>query len=270
MIKKCLNSLPIYFFETLSKYKDIGHFVSTRIGGFSESPYNSLNLGFHVGDNPVKVLKNRELLVSALSVPLNHFTVAKQIHQDNVKVITEELKGKGAIDYQSAISTTDAMITEVPNIYLVVFLADCVPVLFFDPRRKVVGVAHAGWKGTLKLVAGNSVKALQENFGSLPSDIIVGIGPSIGPCCYEVGSEVITKVENVFHTKEGYINNESSDGKGYFNLWEANRTQLIHAGIPEENIEVAEICTCCNADIFFSARYQKGKTGRFGVGVIIN
>lgn len=275
MIKKQINSVPVYLFENISKYKEVGHFVSTRIGGFSKPPYNTLNLGFHVHDNPAKVLKNRRLLATALDVPLNHFTVAKQVHQSNVKVITEELRGQGATSHHTAISATDAMITNVPNIYLMVFLADCVPILFFDPKKDAIGVAHAGWKGTLKFIAQKSVKALQRNFGSQPADIIAGIGPSIGPWCYEVGPEVITQVKNVFQTTGDFLelkheDRKTTNSKGYFNLWEANKRQLIQAGILDGNIEVAGICTCCNADIFFSARHQKGKTGRFGAGIILH
>lgn len=269
MIKQNINSLLIYSFDKLSEYREIEHFVSTRLGGFSAPPYKSLNLGFHVEDERITVLKNRILLASTLGKSLNNFTVAKQVHQANVTVITEDLIGKGAADYRSAIESTDAMITNVPDIYLMVFLADCVPILFFDPTKRVIGIVHSGWKGTLKLIAQKTVKALQKNFSSLPEDIIAAIGPSIGPCCYEVGSEVIEEVKNAFKTKNDYIVNESTDGNGYFNLWKANKTQLVKAGIPERNIEVAEICTCCNADIFFSARSQKGKTGRFGAGIII-
>lgn len=273
MIKKQINSVPVYLFENISKYKEVGHFVSTRIGGFSKPPYNTLNLGFHVRDDPAKVLKNRRLLAAALGVPLNHFTVAKQVHQSNVEVITEELRGQGATSHQTAISATDAMITNVPNIYLMVFLADCVPILFFDPQKNAIGIAHAGWRGTLELIAQKSVKALQENFGSQPADIIAGIGPSIGPCCYEVGPEVIAQVENVFQTTGDFLelkheDRKTTNGEGYLDLWEANKRQLIQAGILHENIEVAGICTRCNADIFFSVRHQKGKTGRFAAGII--
>lgn len=113
------------------------------------------------------------------------------------------------------------------------------------------------------------MRSLLEGFGSSPRDIIVGIGPSIGPCCYEVGPEVVAQVEKVLNNKKGPINNESPDGKGYFDLWEANKKQLVQMGIPEGNIEFAGICTYCNHNLFFSRRYQKGETGRFGAGIMI-
>lgn len=269
MIKKHTDSLLIWLFGNLSKYRGICHFVSTRTGGFSTFPYASLNLGLHVGDDPKKVLKNRERLASALRIPLDNFTIAKQMHSGKVKIISEQLRGKGSIDHRKAINATDAMVTNVSNIALMVLLADCVPILLFDPIKKVIGVAHAGWRGTIRLVAQNTVRIFKEKFGSSPIDIIVGIGPSIGPCCYEVGPEVVTKIEKTFYTKESYINNGSSNGKAYFNLWEVNKKQLTQIGVPEENIEIAEVCTCCNSDLFFSERHQKEPTGRFGTGIMI-
>ena len=268
MIERHLNSLPLWFFKNLLKHREISHFVSTRAGGFSNPPYDSLNLGFHVGDNQEIVLKNRERLATALKIPLDNFTTASQIHDHNVAVITEELRGRGTFNFGTAISATDAMVTDTPNICLMVLQADCVPLLFFDLKKKVIGVAHAGWKGTVRMVAQNTVKLLKENFSCLPDDILVGIGPSIGPCCYEVGPEVVIQIDKAFHNKRECIS-ETPDGKCYFNLWEANKTQLVQAGIPERNIEVARICTYCNHTHFFSYRHQQRETGRFGAGIML-
>jgi len=267
MIEKHLNSLSIWFFERLLNYSCIIHFVSGRMGGFSNRPYGSLNLGFHVGDDPEAVIRNRNLLASTLGIPYDDFTFAKQIHDSGVKIITEEQRGSGVVKHETALDATDAFVTNVPNICIVMLLGDCVPILYFDPNRNVVGIAHAGWRGTVQSVAQNTVRAFRERFHSSPSDIIVGIGPSIGPCCYEVGPEVIAQFENIFCGKNVYVHNETSNGKGYLDLWEANKTQLLQMGIPEGNIEVSGICTCCNHDLFFSRRHQKGETGRFGAGI---
>ena len=269
MIEKKIDLLSILFFENLLRYNEIRHFISTRTGGFSSPPYNSLNLGFHVGDDPGNVLKNRERLATTIGIPLNQFTMARQIHSGNVKIISEELRGKGCADHKEAVDATDAMVTDVADICLTILVADCVPMLFFDPSRRVIGVAHAGWKGTLKFVALNTVRAMERVFGSLPKDIIVGIGPSVGPCCYEVGPEVISQVEDGFHTRKQYISNESRDGRGYLDLWKANLEHLLHAGIQRRNVEMARICTCHSPDLFFSYRHQRGDTGRFGVGITI-
>ncbi|MCF6156322.1 MAG: peptidoglycan editing factor PgeF [Candidatus Brocadia sp.] len=269
VIEKNINSLPLWFFPQLLKYREICHFVSARNGGFSNPPYESFNLGLHVGDDPEIVLKNRKRLTSVLGIPLSNFTIAQQVHGCNVKIITEDLRGRGAFNYDTAISSTDAMVTSTPNICLMVLQADCVPLIFFDMKKKVIGVAHAGWRGTVHVVAQNTVKVLLENFNCSPKDILVGIGPSIGPCCYEIGPETIVQIEKAFHNKKSYINNKTPDGKGCFNLWGANKTQLVQMGIPERNIEIAQICTYCNHKLFFSYRYQNKETGRFGAGIML-
>ncbi|MBW1859979.1 MAG: peptidoglycan editing factor PgeF [Deltaproteobacteria bacterium] len=243
--------------------------MSTRVGGHSSSPYDSLNLSFNVGDTPENVRKNRERLVEAIGIPLNCVTTAKQIHDAHVKVVSKGLRGRGSVDYDGAINGTDAMVTNVPNTCLVILLADCVPLLFYDPLKEVIGVAHAGWKGTLGFIAQATIKTLLEHFGSSTQDIFVGIGPSVGPCCYQVGQEVVSQIEQVFGTKQHLVINRSADGKGYLDLWEANLKQLLDAGIPEENIETARTCTCHHPNVFFSYRHEKGKTGRFGAGIFI-
>ncbi len=269
MVVKKIDLLHMLFFENLLRHKEIRHFVSTRKGGFSSPPYHSLNLGFHVGDDPENVLKNRKRLATTTGIPLNQFTIARQIHSGNVTIVSEGLRGKGCTNHEEAINATDSMVTDVPDICLIILVADCVPMLFFDPPRKAIGVAHAGWRGTLRSVAGNTVSAMQRAFDSSPHDIMVGMGPSIGPCCYRVGQEVISQMENTFGTKKGYIVNESRDGKGYLDLWEANREHLVHAGIQRKNIEMPKICTCHNPDLFFSYRHQRGNTGRFGAGITL-
>lgn len=232
-------------------------------------PYNSLNLGFHVGDNSKTVLKNRELLALALEIPLNNFVTAQQVHSGTTQIITEELKGNGALSYETAITATDAMITDRPNVCLMVLQADCVPILFFDMRKKVIGIAHAGWKGTIQMVTKNTIRAFKEKFNCFTNDIFVGIGPSIGPCCYNVGTEVTVQINKAFYKRGEYVRNSILDKNGYFDLWEANRMQLVEMGIPEKNIEIAGVCTYCNHNLFFSYRYQKKETGRFGAGIML-
>ena len=269
MIRQEIGSLQVWFFENLSAYKSIGHFVSTRVGGDSSPPCATLNLSFNVGDAPENVRRNRERLVEAMGIPLNSLTTAKQIHDDCVKVVSAELRGKGSVDYDEAINGTDAMVTNVPNTCLMVLLADCVPLLLYDPSKEVIGVVHAGWKGTLRFIAQATIRTLQGHFGCSTRDILIGIGPSVGPCCYQVGEEVVSQVEQVFGTSQHIVRNRSADGKGYLDLWEANLRQILDAGIPEKNIEIAGTCTCHHPDVFFSYRYERGKTGRFGAGIFI-
>jgi hypothetical protein len=257
----------ILFFANLSKHKGIRHFVSTRTGGFSNPPYNSLNLALHVGDDPDKVLKNRKRLAQAIGISLDQFTIAKQVHSGTVTIISEATKGRGSTNQEDAVEATDAMVTDVPGICLIILVADCVPMLFFDPARNVIAAAHAGWRGTLQFIALHTVRAMEKEFGCSPHDILVGMGPSIGSCCYEVGPEVIAQVKTVLSSRQEYIRRESKDGKGYFDLKKANGDQLFEAGIRRENIETANQCTSHNAHIFFSYRHQHGETGRFGAGI---
>lgn len=269
MIEKRHRLLSIVHFENLLGFKEIDHFVSTRTGGFSEFPYHSLNLGLHVGDDPVNVMNNRRRLAEALGIPLNQFTIARQVHSGNVRVVSDELRGSGSTDQENAIENTDAMVTDTPGICLIVLVADCVPMLFFDPSRRAVGVAHAGWRGTLRSIAFNTVTTMEKAFGSSPANIMVGIGPSIGPCCYRVGPEVISQVKSVFQGGNDYIVNESKGGEGHLDLWKANLEGLLYAGIERKNIEIAERCTCHEPDLFFSYRKQKGDTGRFAAGIML-
>jgi YfiH family protein len=137
--------------------------------------------------------------------------------------------------------------------------------LFYDPVKRVIGAAHAGWKGTVQRIASRVVESMTNIYGSNPSDILAGIGPSIGPCCYHVGEEVVSQVKS--HLGKEFIKRKAS-GETVFDMWEANRAQLMASGIRDINIEVAEICTCCNVDKFYSYRCE-GQTGRFGAGIML-
>ena len=270
MIEKNISSLSFWFFENLQEYGSLTHFVSSRTGGFSVPPHDSLNLGFHVEDNPQRVLRNRELLASTLDIPLDNFTFAQQVHDGGVKVVTEGLQGRGAITQETALEETDSLVTDIPSVCLVVLVADCLPLLFYDTKKNIIGAAHAGWRGTVRCVTQNTVRVLRERFGSVPQDILVGMGPCIGPCCYEVGEDVISEVNEISVGKEGFINKRTPDGRGYLDLWKSNESQLLQMGIPEENIESSGLCTYCNHSSFFSHRHEKGGTGRFGAGIMIN
>ena len=244
-------------FESLARYRNITHFVTTRIGGVSLPPYDSLNLGFGTRDNPEHVLENRKRLADSINVPLGSFVVAKQVHGDRIAVVTESDKGHGASNYETALDATDALITDIPGICLMVLLADCTPVLLYDPVKRVAAAVHAGWQSTAKQIGRKTVEVMRHSYGCRPEDIVAGIGPSIGACCYEVGHEVISQFE------AGLV-----DELGHLDLWEANRRQLTEAGVLPEHIEVAGICTKCNAHRFFSERHMPG-TGRFGAGIML-
>jgi YfiH family protein len=261
---------PYFVFSKLKDCAGITHFVSTRHGGVSDGAFASLNLGLGTQDRPLIVLQNRQILADAVGIPQQFFVLANQVHGTNVEIISNDRRGAGAFSRHNAIVSCDAMITNEPEICLFVMAADCVPLLFFDKVKLVIGAAHAGWRGTVKKMAANTIHKMQEHYGCSPKDIYVGIGPSIGPCCYNVGGEVIEEVLKTFGTTEGLINFENPNSAPIFDLWSANKLQLTQAGVPEENIEIAGVCTQCHHDDFFSSRYGKGVTGRFGAGIMIN
>ena len=257
--------LKFWRFHSLESRPGVAHFISTRAGGVSPPPFDALNLDFRVPDEPQNVLRHRVLLSQRVGQPIESFVTCKQPHAGAVSVVTSGMRGYGAKDFESAISPTDAMVTNVKGIVLMVLLADCVPVLLYDPAAHVVGVAHAGWRGTLEGVTANTIGVMKDSFRCSPFDVVTGIGPSIGPCCYEVGPEVIEKVKAVSADPDAVLR-PSREGRAYFDLWHAAELQLLQAGIPQSNIEVAGVCTKCNSELFFSERAQK-PTGRFGAGI---
>ena len=264
------DGVSLFRFSNLSGYnKDILHFVTTRKGGFSAPPYDNFNMGFHVKDNKEDVLKNRVKLAQSLKISPKNFTAIQQIHGTSVSIVKLSDRGRGALDSESAINNSDAMITDQDEICLLVLVADCVPLLLYDRNKKIIAAIHAGWKGTVGWITRRTVHKMLSFWGCNPHDIICGIGPSIGPCCYQVGPEVITLAKKSLRNYKQVIGSISKSGKGYLNLWEASRQQLLDCCIPEENIETAGICTYCNSDMFFSSRRDNGMTGRFAAGIML-
>jgi polyphenol oxidase len=262
------NGLTILQFASLSQHGRLLQFVTTRTGGASQAPYDGLNLALHVGDEPSAVLRSRELLCASLDIPLDALTVAQQCHGSHVQVVTREMRGSGARAEATAIAATDAMVTSEPDICLVVLVADCVPILLFDPCRSVVGVAHAGWRGTVAGIARRTVETMASRFGSEPPDVCAALGPAIGPEDYEVGPEVAAEFERTFPEDAGNILRAASAGRAHVDLWAANRSQLIAVGVPADQIEPAAISTFRSTDRFYSARAADGPTGRFAAGVM--
>jgi polyphenol oxidase len=263
------GDLIFFHFENLSEFNDIQHFVTCRKGGLSSYPYDSLNLSYESGDNKDIVLKNRELMAIGLDITLSSFVFQHQIHSNNVFQVNKSHKGRGLYNQSDCISDNDALISSEKGICLFVFAGDCVPILFFDPVKKVIAASHAGWKGTVKKIAVSTVQKMIETYGCSRFDIHIGIGPSIGPCCYEVGDEVYEEALKSFGTDQHYFTTPNQKGKRHFNLWYANGKQLQDYGVPAYNILTCKICTSCNQDYFYSARGCDQNTGRFGAGIIL-
>lgn len=247
---------------------NVRHGISTRVGGTSQHPYATLNLGLHTNDSTTAVVNNRRIFCDSIGVSFNSLVTTEQTHSDNIAVISLFEAGRGHALYEEAIKNTDALITNVPNIPLMLFFADCVPVLIVDPVCNVVGIAHAGWKGTVAKIAQKTVLRMQAEFGTQPEDCLIGIGPSIGPCCYEVDQTVVAKVKQNFVIWEKLVS-QINETKWNLDLWLANREQLKEIGVKDSNIVCSGLCTACNTDLFFSHRAERGVTGRLGAVIAL-
>ncbi|NJC96031.1 MAG: peptidoglycan editing factor PgeF [Anaerolineales bacterium] len=245
------NGLRYFQFNALQAR----HAIFTRHGGISPEPWNSLNVGGTVGDEIERVRQNRLLSFEALECKPDSIFDVWQVHS------ADAVCARAPRRFDEPYRKADIILTDRPEVTLFMRFADCVPLLFHDPRKGIIGVAHAGWMGTVKDVATRTVNVLQAEYGSDPADVIACIGPSIGPDHYEVGEDVIRQVRQTFG-KDSDMLLEPHDGRIHFNLWKANQRQLERAGIGR--IELAGICTACHTDDWYSHRAEKGRTGRFG------
>jgi YfiH family protein len=237
-------------FQNLLKEQNCTHLITQK----DELQECANSMALHTNENPKSILKNREALEERL--PNRYFIVANQTHSDNIEIIKKPIQ-QGWRELSTAVKDCDALITNQKNIMLTILTADCVPILLFDPKREVVSAVHAGWSGTHKKILYKTVKKMQEIFACNPKDIIAGIAPSIGRCCYEVGEDV---AKHFFDDSSAF----DTKGKKYMlDLPHINREQLLKAGLESNNIELSNICTACEVDSYFSYRKEKGCSGRF-------
>lgn len=237
------------------------HGFTTKLGGVSHGNIEGFNLGFRVNDNEESVRENYRLLASDLGLEMSRIVLSKQTHTDNIRIVTEEDAGKG-LTKQSDIEDTDGLVTNARGIALVVFSADCVPILMYDPNEEVVAAVHAGWRGSVAGIAPKCAELMRSRFGSRADDIRVAIGPSIGKCCFEFGEEAVIYFDKKYYTKE-------LNGRFKVDLWEYNKNLLLRVGIKPENIDISGRCTMCESDKFYSYRAHKERTGRLGAVIML-
>jgi len=248
------GALRFFQFETFEA-AGVAHGIFTREGGVSPEPYSSLNMSVSTGDAPECVRENVARAFNTLQRDLASRADLWQVHSATV-VVADTPNGP-----EGHLGQADALVTDQPEVSLFLRFADCLPVMIYDPKRRVAGVAHAGWRGTLKKIARATVETMTERYGSRPADLVAGVGPGIGPCHYAVGSEVVAQTRAAFNgTADRLL--QTHNGGYHLDLWEANRVALLEAGVGQ--IEMAEICTQCHSDIFYSHRATGGLTGRFG------
>ncbi|HPQ43266.1 MAG TPA: peptidoglycan editing factor PgeF [Syntrophales bacterium] len=240
----------------LGRYDGIIHAFCTRWGGVSEGRLTNLNFGVHAGDSETHLMRNREIVCSAFDMPARNLVTVNQVHGDRLLVVddtSQDWQHGGSLEY-------DGIITSKPEVPVGIKTADCVPIFLVDPTRRVIGAIHAGWKGTSLKIAARAVGVFMREFASTPADILAVIGPSIGPCCYEVDDVVLHSFDS--DRLSSFFSRGERGGRWMLDLSAANRVQLLDVGVPSNNILSAPVCTSCSTDTFFSHRGEHGNTGR--------
>ena len=266
--RKCQDTVEYLSFPLFEKEPGISHLFSTRLGGVSEGIFSSMNLSYTRGDENAAVDENFRRIADVLGLTPGHFVLSDQTHTTNVRIVTKEDWGKGVTrpkDY----TDIDGLITNEPDIILGTFYADCVPLYFYDPVKKVIALSHSGWRGTVLGMGRVTIGKMKEAFGCNPQDILAAIGPSICKDCYEVSEDVAEEFAKVFSGREKEILLAKSNQKYQLDLWKANEILLLDAGIKREHLEITDICTCCNPLYLFSHRASMGKRGNLGAFLVL-
>ena len=254
LMQKEKNGIPYLYFPNLEAFSGIRHAVFTRKGGVSFAPHDSLNVSYSVGDVEQAVAQNRQKICAVMDA--NELFFARQVHGADVLCYTENDFREKAYT-RDAQRTGDAMVSSAKGKFLALKVADCQPVLMFDPVLSVIAAVHSGWRGSIQNIAGRTVCVMKDRFGSHPRNIIAGIGPSLGPCCSEFINYQTEIPRPLWIYKQRRV---------FFDFWSMTQDQMTDAGVMRENIHVSGICTRCRSDIFFSFRKQK-QTGRFAAAI---
>lgn len=255
-IKHFSGSLAYYTDELMDSLNCLDYIFTTRLGGVSSGDLSSLNLGTGRNDNKENIFENYKRACTAVNLDFTKCVLAKQTHTTNIRIVTKSDSGKG-LTVESDIKDTDGLITNEQGLPLVIFYADCVPILLFDPKQKVLACLHGGWRGTVNGIAEKGVHIMKNTFNC--RDIYAAIGPSIGPCCFETGLETA----EIFNKNGFGAFVEYNKDKAFIDLWSVNESILKSCGV--KNISIAKICTVCHCDEFFSHRGCGASTGRMAL-----
>ena len=260
------GELEYLVFPKLEETGVVEHLFTTRTGGVSSGIYSTMNLSFSRGDDPECVRENYRRIGEVLGTDPEHMVASKQTHTTNIRLATEADLGNG-ITGPSAYDDVDGLATDIPGIALATFYADCVPLYFVDPVKKAIGLAHSGWRGTVAGMGACMVQFMREHFHSDPKDLIAAIGPSICVDCYEVSEEVAEQFREGF--PEDVLQLGKADGKYQLDLWKANESILLKAGILPEHLTVTDVCTCHNPEYLFSHRASHGQRGNLAAFLML-
>jgi len=249
-------------FPAFSEVPFVNHLFTTRLGGASKGIFSSMNMSYTRGDEKEAVDENYRRIAQALNCNREDMVLSHQTHTTNIRKVTRQDCGKG-ITRERDYEDVDGLITDIPGIVLVTFFADCVPLYFVDTRHQAIGLSHSGWKGTVNKMGAVTLREMEKAYGTHPEDVLVAIGPSICQSCYEVSEDVIEQFAGAFPdpTIQERLFYKKENGKYQLNLWESNRQILLETGVPNSQISVTDICTCCNPEYLFSHRASHGKRG---------
>lgn len=253
-------------FPAFSNTGLVNHLFSTRLGGISEGFFTSMNLSYTRGDKKEAVDENFDRIAKVLSCDSSDFVCSDQTHTTNIRIVTGKDRGKGVRrpkDYRDI----DGLLTDEEGIALATFYADCVPLYFMDVRKRVIGLAHSGWRGTAGRIGEKMISLMQEQYGCEKKDILAAIGPSICVDCYEVSEDVAIVFKNEFG--DTVLRDGRETGKFQLDLWKANEIILLESGLNSSQISIANICTCCNDKILYSHRASQGKRGNLGAFIML-
>ena len=252
------DGLLYYTFPAFDAVDFVRHGFSTRLGGVSEGVFSSMNLSFTRGDAEAAVRENFARFCTAIGVDSADVVISAQEHHVNIHNATAADRGRG-VTRERGYTDIDGLLTDEPCVVLCTQYADCVPLFFVDPVRRVVGMSHAGWKGTVADIAAVTVERMCRDYGCRREDILAAVGPSIGPCCFEVDAPVYEAFARLSVFDESCVRRRGE--KFDINLWETNRRMLMRAGVREEHITVTDLCTRCHPDVFWSHRATGGIRG---------
>lgn len=256
-------------YNSLKNIPFINHAFSTRLGGVSEGEFSTMNLSFGRGDSDANVTENYKRFCTAANFDYNSLVASSQDHNTVVRNVTHEQFGIGIYKPKDILSV-DALITNEPKVTLVTYYADCTPLFFVDTKNKAVGLAHAGWRGTVGRIGQKVIEKMQAKFNTNPADLVCAVGPTISKCCYEVDTQCANQFFNLKDLATEKFVSKTSNEKYLVDLLEANRQILVSAGVSPDNITVSDICTKCNSDLLWSHRATNGKRGTMCAMMCIN
>ena len=253
------EGMVYYTFPAFDALPFVRHGFSTRLGGVSEGIFASMNLSFTRGDDPAAVRENFRRFCAAAGMDDRRVVISAQEHHVQIRNVTADDRGRG-VDRERGYTDIDGLLTDEPGVVLCTQYADCVPLLFVDPVKRVVGTSHSGWKGTVARIGAVTVERMAADYGCRREDILAGVAPSIGPCCFEVDEPVYLAFQQAGLLDTGCFE-EKASGKYHLNLWEINRRILLEAGLAAEHVTVTDLCTRCRPDLFWSHRAAGAQRG---------